>query len=702
MVMEIRTNPTSSASGSIEMDAPHGTSNGTGSLGHSAVKSHSSFGADESGHRSRNADVGLEGEGISDNGPSTPVASLGNGAPVAPGSDEIPYGTPDFSALNEFAQFATFSTPKRTSRASSPRSASPGLNPARWFSHELLTVEEPVEEVAAVGEASLIDWSESTDEDGLGPIPPAWIKQESMSVDLNWSLPDDAQKFSLDNLVREIDDNMTPTQRELIHRRTENMKAMDIRRDSEASSRTFATNTTVPNNIPNTRAKPNTNPSAISSPTSPRIPAELKGKGKATEDGSHKLYVEEYVSDDEEDEEEDPRAAQEAADAALAQRIHEDWNADVVQPVQVNAVRIAPRAGPSNVQGIQNANLNPIAAENAQIANDANIAKQLQEIFDEQRKSQRDFTEQREALDEQRRIIENAQHDLEERIRSWESAKDADARRLNPQTASGPMKIEPTSTPQKRPTPVDQIPRNSVLFQEVKPRESASQPAHDGDDSSDNSSSDDLPELMSNNRKARKKRAKAARRARAAGTAGNEPSDSSSSSSSSESGGNSAWSELGDPPSDTDSDDSRATKKKKKKAKRKWNLKLLRLKLEQSNAKPDPPFVYNSEPVFAKAECWIYDTRNWCRQSYIRPNMHYKTELENLADSVGDISERSLIVRFWDGARTTIQKEWAHDGYDPESSSLRQLVSAAVNYEQAQKLTEAIDKNKHIRENLLW
>ncbi|KAJ7870595.1 hypothetical protein B0H14DRAFT_2571180 [Mycena olivaceomarginata] len=85
--------PSSSGAG-VEMNAPKGTSTSTNNMGHSA-KSHSSGqgDADETGHRSRSADVGnsehsadAHGEldaGIYDDDPA-PDVSLGGNSPVAP------------------------------------------------------------------------------------------------------------------------------------------------------------------------------------------------------------------------------------------------------------------------------------------------------------------------------------------------------------------------------------------------------------------------------------------------------------------------------------------------------------------------------------------------------------------------------------------------------------------------------------------
>ncbi|KAK7012675.1 hypothetical protein R3P38DRAFT_3364494 [Favolaschia claudopus] len=243
-----------------------------------------------------------------------------------------------------------------------------------------------------------------------------------------------------------------------------------------------------------------------------------------------------------------------------------------------------------------------------------------------------------------------------------------------------------------RPTPLEQIPKSSLLFK--RPVTTQPDPSDDSSESSSSSSSssrDSLPSYMkppkNKKRKSKKKNRKSSKRAKHLPPS---PSGSPSSSSSSDSDSTSDWSSLGNPPSDNDSDDSKQTRRAKKRAKYRWNLKMMRLKFEQSNAKPEPPPKYNGEADFAKMEAWTHIIREWCKESYIRPNMReYRTELESLRDSVGDIPTRALIVQFWDGANYEMRHRWANDGYDPETSSLNELEAAALNYEHAIKVSNA-------------
>ncbi|KAJ7436300.1 hypothetical protein B0H11DRAFT_2110550 [Mycena galericulata] len=155
-----------SAAGSVEMDAPMGTSTGNGGelgesspslsaptpsldkLGHSA-KTHSSNqdDADETGHRSRSADVGNSDHSRS----NADVASVSHGvlhedegAMMDGLQPSVPAAFQDGGEVSEAAfhdghqDLRGFSVPKRSSCASSVRSGSPVLEMAlkyfdKWF-----------------------------------------------------------------------------------------------------------------------------------------------------------------------------------------------------------------------------------------------------------------------------------------------------------------------------------------------------------------------------------------------------------------------------------------------------------------------------------------------------------------------------------------------------------------------------------------
>jgi hypothetical protein len=194
-------------------------------------------------------------------------------------------------------------------------------------------------------------------------------------------------------------------------------------------------------------------------------------------------------------------------------------------------------------------------------------------------------------------------------------------------------------------------------------------------------------------------------------------------------------------PSELDSGDSSRTRERKKRARKEWKAKLMRLKLEQSNGRPDPPFVYNGEPNFALFQKWVLEIRDWLRYSYIQrkhrvsrlkkyvggrastfyirdiaqdptawtlrrflealfnycfpanfrtmqrekysqysqrghPIRDYRHDLEDLAKSVGDIQPQQLVTRFWFGADMYLRVKWAEARYDPERSTLDELVTS--------------------------
>ena len=45
---------------------------------------------------------------------------------------------------------------------------------------------------------------------------------------------------------------------------------------------------------------------------------------------------------------------------------------------------------------------------------------------------------------------------------------------------------------------------------------------------------------------------------------------------------------------------------------------MLKIHLEQANAKPNPPFVYTGEPNFTLYQKWVLEAKDWLKHSYIR------------------------------------------------------------------------------------
>ncbi|KAI0046835.1 hypothetical protein FA95DRAFT_1559694, partial [Auriscalpium vulgare] len=224
------------------------------------------------------------------------------------------------------------------------------------------------------------------------------------------------------------------------------------------------------------------------------------------------------------------------------------------------------------------------------------------------------------------------------------------------------------------------------------------------------------------------------------------PSSSSSSSSSSNeedaSYCDSDWPSIGEEPPAPDDDDDDESKRSKEALRRKWKKEMLQLRIEQANAKPDPPFVYKGEPVFSTYQRWVLEAKEWLKFSFVRrenrvarlhkylggrayafysrdvarkpsrwtlsrfftalfdhcfptnfrtvqrekylayrqmghPVRNYCRDLEDLADSVGRISKRDFVIRFWQGADLYLRIKWAENGYDPEESSIGELERSA-------------------------
>ncbi|KAJ7700219.1 hypothetical protein B0H14DRAFT_3528149 [Mycena olivaceomarginata] len=184
MVTQLRTRtlvptaPSESYEEPVVMDAPMGTStdgdrldigpsaNVSDDMGHSA-KTHSSMqdDADETGHRSRSADVGMNELNAFDAGSRGPTQS--DVSKLALDDD----ASSEAAFHDASADLGDFVVPKKTSRASSVRGSSPVMKSSpRYFDERFLNnggVEDPLEDGGA---SAPYDWADSTEADGLGEI----------------------------------------------------------------------------------------------------------------------------------------------------------------------------------------------------------------------------------------------------------------------------------------------------------------------------------------------------------------------------------------------------------------------------------------------------------------------------------------------------------------------------------------------------
>ncbi|KAF8166635.1 hypothetical protein K438DRAFT_2025099 [Mycena galopus ATCC 62051] len=452
--------------------------------------------------------------------PVTPMHTQGNSAIL---------DTPVKKGLDDNG----FTTPKRTSPTHSARSLSPVLvSEPRYFDGRYL-LEDDVKDVRPEedGQSPLISWADSTHDDGLGNIPPSWMKQESVSVDLHWSPgTDDNVNFSSETILKEIDDNLTLGQKETLLRREAKMKTVNVKH-ARSTSTTTAHESEV--NTPSIKVTPLNNDATGNSPSgiahsTPRIPADAKGKERDFADGLSIYSDDDYVSDGEAD----AKARTEyqiQVDALLAmclQKALDDHNSgqrEVKFTPTSPTVRLPKQSMPAPVAGTSAAPPLPAyapsaapvhahaPASNPATADDYGIAKCLQDMFD----------------------VQYA------RLAALGHGREADL--AGPEKFPHPEEFTVHPAPQARPTPMEQVPKDSVLFQEVnakantsgqsrkrKVKGNSAPPPDDGGDSS--SSSDEgesgdpkLPAFLTKKGKLKKKKSSKPKKDSGGGGGGNPP-----------------------------------------------------------------------------------------------------------------------------------------------------------------------------------
>ncbi|GJE97660.1 polyprotein [Phanerochaete sordida] len=418
----------------------------------------------------------------------------------------------------------------------------------------------------------------------------------------------------------------------------------------------------------------------------PRIPGHLKGKGRAHDVPPHIPTFEPAQQ------REDTRvAAQVEHDARLARLLQEQLNAEVHRQTPPPAYHTAHAAAACD-QGVP--------ADIGKPHDDYAEALRLQRTFDDQLRAEKE--------------------------RSFASAPTAAPHHRAARSAPAPATPRP-ARPSSRPPhtrhaqqpslqPTSQLPEGTFLQRTLRRSHSPSDP----------SSSDDSDDDHSSRRSA----------ARLPPSTDTDFSDRSS---------------VSSEPSEPASDASERTRKKQKAAHRRWRKKVAERKMEQSGAKPDPPFVYNGEPKYETYEKWVVEVKDWLRLSYIRRKHRvarlkkylsgpafqfymqsvaaqpykwrlkdfladlfdhcfpsdfrsqqrtrfeawtqrggsvrtYRRELERLAASIGDVSDRAFVLRFWAGADPALQRHWLLKGLSGECDTISTLVDEAERYERATKV----------------
>ena len=280
-----------------------------------------------------------------------------------------------------------------------------------------------------------------------------------------------------------------------------------------------------------------------------------------------------------------------------------------------------------------------------------------------------------------------------------------------------------TRTPQRDATP---IARASSVF----PRESTVLRAMRGDPGSDHSSSS-----STTTRQGERLNNLPPRRPIAPDPSSDSSSDGTTSDSSSSSDDSSFGSDFfEEEPSTVFTNDSDQTKARKREKKRRYRAKVNKMKYQQSFLKEDPPFTYRGEiqvglfkkyldgrayrfyerdvldlkkrytltTFFESLFDYVFpadfrmqqrDIFDACRQDG-RSVLDFLRKLQEIADTVGDISDRDVVLAFWRRCQPYLRAELTKNGYDATTISVITLESECVRYEKAKRV---IDEDRHRR-----
>ncbi|KAF7293513.1 hypothetical protein MIND_01129500 [Mycena indigotica] len=584
---------------SVEMDAPRGTSTGTGKgevgsrsrgqddAGESGGRSHANVDVDRDegidslvedhsrantdvGHRSRSADVGnisssVQDDAVEHGSRNDAVEETSSMGPPASVYEDGSNRETDFHQSSP--DLLGFESPRRFSRAQTTRSPSPKLNPAQffgdWVQLDLMDADEPL--VTGSRDSKPMIWAESTDADGLGDIPLAWMKTEPVSPKLAWTPPvSDSINIDFDSFWSRIGQNFTAEQKETLMRRSEKMKDVKMKPAGSVSETTGPRSPKkVPVNDNGLFTARGSQPSRTAVST-PRIPAAAKGKGRAPQGETEHVIRIEHISEDELEADE-ARLRQIEADALLAMRLQNELphipDSFPPGPRFENTPR---QAGTSKAHAAQ--------AEERQIHRDRILAEQLHNAeFEEAkqaRQARRGTGNVPEQPETQTRTVKR-----ESRGREGDDAKQRKSQKA--QTHSRDL-LEHTPKPYLKAT--DQFPADSILHKATHRRRHETPPSS-SDDSDSSSSSSDIPSIFRGTfgpgrKKHRKRKSKKVSKKPKRDPS---PSDSSSGKSSRSSSSRSWDSDSFDsdweafiPPSEADSNASERTKRQKKRDKQNY------------------------------------------------------------------------------------------------------------------------------------
>ncbi|KAF7317573.1 CCHC-type domain-containing protein [Mycena kentingensis (nom. inval.)] len=704
--------------------------------------------ADETGSRSRSADVGRDT-------PSTVQDARDDAGNVIGSSQDLPVeqqqedahstprGTHAGAEIDSGNNGDGFQAPRRTARSPSPSMRSRPVDTTPRFFGSQLPVEEGEDDDGGLEysetSAARLSGAAFTDGEGSG-APPQWTTQANLKTTRATSTPKAGSLLNDDDsfwngLMR----SLSPSQRKLLRDRERRMREM-ILRDGTSSSESKS-NVIESEFVSAPTPSPSDN--CPVSPSAPLPPLPVSGKGKARASEPEPVVVLTRITDDETD---DSIAKQLEADAryaaCLAAELGDLPPYEDLSPVEDECVPNAPGTSKAHAA----------AANEQQVAVDGLLASQLEaQLADEERdRKLAEELEQRELSNWERRKRAKRAASKESKYRQEEKKK---RRELSP------VPRRPTGT-RVRLSPIDQVPRGHPSFRGLqrdldsgndaqskktftRSRPSPDDSSSDSGSSSSSSSSADDHKRSRRSRKSRKsgknrrrnaKRRKASLPVRHQSFIGRFRL--------------SIFLEF-----NADSDDSKKTKNRKKREMRRYKEKMMRMRFRLSNAGVIEPDKYDGIAIFSKYTSFASTVKAWCKDCFlprkmwvhysgkwltgkakewynreVAPNAkrwkmraflrelfneffpvdfrgqqrskfkyftqngrtirQYRKALEIVADSIGDITIRGLVLQYWDGADLEYRERWADKGFDPETALIDDLEDEALKFEQSRKLED--------------
>ncbi|KAF7331995.1 CCHC-type domain-containing protein [Mycena kentingensis (nom. inval.)] len=692
--------------------------------------------ADETGSRSRSADVGRDT-------PSTVQDARDDAGNVIGSSQDLPVeqqqedarstprGTQAGAAIDSGNNGDGFQVPRRTARSPSPTLRSRPVDTTPRFFGNQLPVEEGEDDDGleySSADAARLSGAVFTNSKGSGELP-QWTAQtgrktirETSTPKAGGSLLNDDDSFWHD-LMR----SLSPTQRKLLRDRERRMREM-ILRDGTGSSESKS-NVNESEIASATTPPPSDN--CPVSPSAPLPPLPVPGKGKARASEQEPVVVLTRITDDEAD---DSIAKQLEADAqyaaCLAAELGDLPPYEDLSPVEDERVSNAPGTSKAHAA----------AAKEQQVAVDGLLASQLDaQLADEER--------DRKLAEELERPSKESKYRQEEKKKRRELS---------------PVPRRPTGT-RVRLSPIDQVPRGHPSLRglqrdldsgnDAQSKKTFTRSRPSPDDSSSDSSSSSSSSSSTDDHKRFTTFSQVSQ-------VGQEPQKKWQTAEgfisvrvqlySFESDSDSDGLEI---PSSADSDDSKKTKNRKKRAMRRYKEKMMRMRIRLSNAGIIEPDKYDGVAIFSKYTSFASSVRSWCKECFLPRNMwvhysgkwltgkakewftreispnakrwkmrkflrelfneffpidfrgqqrfkfknfsqngrtirQYRKALEIVAESIGDITERGLVLQYWDGADLEYRERWADNGFDPESAFIEELEKEAINLEQSRKLED--------------